>query len=81
MFKSVNGCETMSMLCLILSQPKIYIPFFKDPSSKEDKAWVRGEGDHYLASVLYTFETDREEELSVMAGQSIRLAPKHTQPR
>ena len=42
---------------------------------------MRGVGDHYLATVLYTFETDREEELSVTAGQSIRLAPKHAQPR
>ena len=42
---------------------------------------MRGVGDHYLATVLYTFETDREEELSVAAGQNIRLAPKHAQPR
>ena len=53
----------------------------QDSSSKEDKAWVRGVGDHYLATVLYTFTTDREEELSVAAGQSIRLAPKQAQPR
>ena len=55
--------------------------FLQDTSNKEDRAWVRGVGDHYLATVLYTFETDREEELSMTAGQSIRLAPKHAQPR
>lgn len=53
----------------------------QDTSNKEDRAWVRGVGDHYLATVLYTFETDREEELSMTVGQSIRLAPKHAQPR
>ena len=55
--------------------------YLQDTSDKEDRAWVRGVGDHYLATVLYTFETDREEELSLTAGQSIRLAPKHAQPR
>ena len=41
----------------------------------------RGFGEHFLAKVLYKFETDREGELSLEEGETIRLAPKHLQPR
>jgi len=41
----------------------------------------RGLGEHYVAKVLYDFNTDRDEELSVQAGQTIKLAPKNLQPR
>ena len=72
----------MKVLFSIYLNNETYSPsFLQDNSNKDDKAWVRGVGDHYLATVLYTFETDREEELSVTAGQNIRLAPKHAQPR
>lgn len=43
--------------------------------------WTKGVGEHFLAKVLYNFETDREGELSLEEGQTIRLAPKHLQPR
>ena len=69
----------MNIVCKLSKHNRILFP--QDNSNKEDKAWVKGVGDHYLATVLYTFETDREEELSVVAGQNIRLAPKHAQPR
>ena len=71
----------MYIVCQLSKQCNIIAFFLQDNSNKEDKAWVKGVGDHYLATVLYTFETDREEELSVVAGQNIRLAPKHAQPR
>jgi len=43
--------------------------------------WTLGVGEHFLAKVLYKFETDREGELGLGEGQTIRLAPKHLQPR
>ena len=55
--------------------------YIQDTNNKEDRAWAQGAGDHYLATVLHAFMTDREGELGVEAGQSIRLAPKHAQPR
>jgi len=55
------------------------MPEEADPSAGHP--WTKGVGEHFLAKVLYQFDTDREGELPVQEGQTIRLAPKHLQPR
>eukprot|EP00092_Neocalanus_flemingeri_P008508 GFUD01009165.1.p1 GENE.GFUD01009165.1~~GFUD01009165.1.p1 ORF type:complete len:381 (+),score=94.95 GFUD01009165.1:51-1193(+) len=55
------------------------MPEEADPS--KGHPWTKGVGEHFLAKVLYQFSTDREGELTVQEGQTIRLAPKHLQPR
>ena len=53
----------------------------EDAGASKDASWKEGVGEHFLAKVLYLFETTREGELSIAKGQTIRLAPKHLQPR
>lgn len=53
----------------------------EDAGPSKDAPWAQGVGEHFLAKALYTFETDREGELGIAEGQTIRLAPKQLQPR
>jgi len=51
------------------------------PASVDDESWAKGEGEHYVAKALYDFTTDQPGETSLRAGETIRLAPRHLQPR
>lgn len=53
----------------------------EESGTTRDQPWCKGEGEHFLAKVLYRFDTDKEGELAMQEGQKIRLAPKHLQPR
>lgn len=53
----------------------------EESHASQEHPWTKGVGEHFLAKVLYKFETDREGELGVQEGQTLRLAPKHLQPR
>ena len=41
---------------------------------------ILGKGEHYIADVLHDFEARDEAELSILKGQTLRLAPKQLQP-
>ncbi|XP_046851181.1 peroxisomal membrane protein PEX13-like [Xenia sp. Carnegie-2017] len=43
--------------------------------------WITGEGEHVLGEVLYDFVAERDDELSITAGECLRIAPKQKQPR
>ncbi|PAA64737.1 hypothetical protein BOX15_Mlig009415g2, partial [Macrostomum lignano] len=47
-----------------------------DPST----AWSRGEGEHYTARALYSFNRTAADELTVQAGDRLLVAPKRLQP-
>ena len=70
---------------LVLAAPyliwKLIKPMVDQVHDDSDQDWVQGVGDHYLATVLYTFTPGADTELGVTEGQSLRLAPKHKQPR
>jgi len=53
----------------------------EEKDSVKSQPWTKGVGEHFLAKVLYPFQTDREGELNIQEGRTIRLAPKHLQPR
>ena len=40
-----------------------------------------GKEEHYVAEAIHDFEARDEAELSMIKGQSLRLAPKHLQPQ
>ena len=40
-----------------------------------------GDGDHVLGEVLYDFVAEGDDELSITAGECLRIAPKQRQPR
>ena len=40
-----------------------------------------GNGDHVLGEALYDFVAEGDDELSVTAGERLRIAPKQRQPR
>ena len=40
-----------------------------------------GEGDHVVGEVLYDFVAEGEDEISITAGESLKIAPKQRQPR
>ena len=42
--------------------------------------FITGIGEHYIAEVLHDFNARDEVELSMLKGQTLRLAPKHLQP-
>jgi len=49
-------------------------------SVEDQKRWATGERSHFVAVALYDFEGSSNGELSVRAGQRLRLAPKELQP-
>jgi len=50
-------------------------------SVEESKRWATGHNEHYTAVALYDFTGNSQQELSLIAGQQIRLAPKNLQPQ
>lgn len=49
------------------------------PTSASTK-WMTREDNHYIAEALYDFDTNHDSELSLKAGQTVIVAPKHSQP-
>ena len=47
----------------------------------EAGAWARGEGEHYVARALHAFTPGGEGEVALEQGETLRLAPRHLQPR
>jgi len=47
---------------------------------EDQKRWATGEKSHFVAVALYDFEAGSTGELSIRAGQRLRLAPKELQP-
>ena len=69
-------------LGLVCSAPFIIWKLLGPLVSQETAAdWVRGQGEHYQATALHSFTAEREGELSLQAGENIRLAPRHLQPK
>lgn len=50
-------------------------------TSDDQNDWVTGEGKHVAAKVLYDFEAENDDELSIQAGDQLNLAPSEKQPR
>ena len=69
-------------LGLVFSAPFIIWRLLGPLVSQETTAdWVTGQGEHYQATALHTFRAEREGELSLEAGEDLRLAPRHLQPK
>ncbi|CAJ0956433.1 unnamed protein product, partial [Mesorhabditis belari] len=50
-------------------------------SAEEKRVWATGAANHYRAEALFDFQAQSEQELSFMAGERLRIAPKEQQPR
>jgi len=48
---------------------------------EDDGDWKKQLGEHYLATAIYDFTSDRQQELSFNKGSNLILAPRHLQPR
>lgn len=51
------------------------------PASADDDGWARGEGEHFVAKALHGFASEQPGEVGLQAGETVRLAPRHLQPR
>ncbi|MFH4981247.1 hypothetical protein AB6A40_007956, partial [Gnathostoma spinigerum] len=60
---------------LVIKCLSTYAAFIND-----SKEWCSGQSEHYVAKALYDFEARSKDELSVRAGDMLRVAPKHRQP-
>jgi peroxin-13 len=80
--KNVSHWPTLVFFTFVLGGPYlIWKVVSKLAASVEDqKRWATGERSHFLAVALYDFEAGSAGELSVRAGQRLRLAPKELQP-
>lgn len=43
--------------------------------------WMTQEDSHYIGEALYNFNTDKEEEIPLVVGQKVIIAPKEQQPK
>lgn len=50
-------------------------------SKNEQFDWQLKQGEHYIATAMYDFNTTREQELPLREGTELVLAPRHLQPR
>ncbi|XP_062502917.1 peroxisomal membrane protein PEX13-like [Corticium candelabrum] len=50
-------------------------------SARDQSDWVTDEGRHVDAKVLYDFDAENDDELSIQTGDQLRLAPSDKQPR
>ncbi|CAJ0581384.1 unnamed protein product, partial [Mesorhabditis spiculigera] len=48
---------------------------------EKQRVWATGPANHYNAEALFDFEAQNAQELSVMAGERLRIAPKEQQPK
>jgi len=46
-----------------------------------DQSWATGQGEHVVATAKHSFNAEAADELSVRAGQELRVAPQSLQPR
>lgn len=53
---------------------------FQKPSGTSNE-WITRKESHYVAEALYNFDTDREGEVPLKAGQTVIVAPKEQQPQ
>jgi len=51
------------------------------PASPDNDGWAKGEGEHYVAKALHGFTSEQSGEVDLQAGEMVRLAPRHLQPR
>ncbi|KAF8361722.1 prx-13 [Pristionchus pacificus] len=49
--------------------------------AEKKRQWAVGTGSHYSAVTLFDFQGSSDQELSFMANESLRVAPKEEQPR
>lgn len=49
--------------------------------NKDDRLWMQGKIDHFVAVAEYDFDAENNDELSFRRGQRIILAPKEYQPK
>lgn len=77
-----GGWSTLLFFLVVIGGPYlIYKLLAKIAGHVENsRKWAKGEGDHFEAKVLYSFNGVDENELSVEAGNIIRIAPKELQP-
>lgn len=51
---------------------------FRTVDVSDSRKWCQGVGEYYEARVLYDFVAENEQELSVRANDTVRIAPKGT---
>jgi len=51
------------------------------PASADNDGWAKGEGEHFVAKALHGFTSEQSGEVSLQVGETVRLAPRHLQPR
>lgn len=71
----------MMFFAIIMGGPYLIWRLISSVSQTPDKRWMTGEDDHFVFKVLYDYKADNQDELSISAGQEIRVAPKELQPR
>jgi len=74
---------TLMYLGLVFAAPYLLWKVLSSllPSQAGGGAWARGEGEHYVARALHPFTAGGEGEVALEQGETLRLAPKHLQPR
>jgi len=67
---------------LVLLGP-YFIWKFSSPASstsEEDNGWATGKEEHIVAVAEHAFQAEAKEELTIQAGQELRVAPQRQQP-
>ena len=58
-----------------------FVSSFMPKSAADDDKWAEGQGEHYVARAMYAYAATRNDELTVKAGEALRVAPKQEQLR
>lgn len=65
----------------VVGAPWLLWRIFAAAAANRETRWASGADEHYMAVAQFDFQADGPNELSLVAGQELRLAPKELQPR
>lgn len=77
--KSQSSWPILMFLGVAIGAP--YMIYQLQKPAPTSTKWLSREDCHYIAEALYDFQTDKDNEIPLKAGQRVIIAPKEQQPR
>ncbi|XP_077545451.1 peroxisomal biogenesis factor 13 isoform X4 [Haemaphysalis longicornis] len=65
----------------VVGAPWLLWRIFAAAAANKETRWASGADEHYVAVAQFDFQADGPNELSLVTGQELRLAPRELQPR
>jgi len=79
--KATKSWPVVLFFAVVLGTPWLIWKLLQTLSGDENaEDWLMGHSEHFEAEAEYDFDAENDDEISFLAGDTLRVAPKHKQP-